>query len=389
MAVNTIHATKILSDLVAFPVLGGESNLTILQYLENFLQTKGVEYQLVYDEEKLKASLHARIGPAVDGGVVLSGHTDVVPVEGQAWNTPPFELTEKNGKLYGRGSCDMKGFLACVLASVELFQRTNLQKPIYLAFSYDEEIGCLAAPALVRAIKSHYTEKPAFAIIGEPTRMQPVVGQKGICVLETTVYGSAGHSSRIKQEVSAIHTAAKLINWLEQKMDALIAAGHTDDRFQPNHSSLHSGIIKGGIAPNVIADVCSFHWDVRTIPADKVEDILSDFEIFCKDLESDLQLRFPGAKIHTAVHHPPVPPLDTPETSDVVPLIRRLSGVEELTTVSYAAEAGQFAEGGFQSVICGPGDIAQAHRANEFIEISQLEKGLEMMHRLAEEMALG
>lgn len=389
MAVNIIQATKILSDLVAFPVLGGESNLTILHYLENFLQSKGVEYQLVYNEDKLKASLHARIGPAVDGGVILSGHTDVVPVEGQAWNTPPFELTEKDGKLYGRGSCDMKGFLACVLASVELFQRTDLRKPIYLAFSYDEEIGCLAAPALVKAIKSHYTEKPAFAIIGEPTRMQPVVGQKGICVLETTVYGSAGHSSRIKQEVSAIHTAARLINWLEQKMDALIAAGHTDDRFQPNHSSLHSGIIKGGIAPNVIADVCSFHWDVRTIPADKVEDILSDFEAFCKGLEADLQLRFQGAKIHTAVHHPPVPPLDTPETSDVVPLIRRLSGVEELTAVSYAAEAGQFAEGGFQSVICGPGDIAQAHRANEFIEISQMEKGLEMMHRLAEEMALG
>lgn len=381
-------AIQILSDLVAFPVLGGQSNLTILQYLRDFLDSGGVDYQLVPNEDGLKASLHARIGPAVDGGVILSGHTDVVPVDGQAWETDPFVLTEKAGKLYARGSCDMKGFLACVLASIELFQKSNLKRPIYLAFSYDEEIGCLAAPALVNAMNAFYTEKPAYAIIGEPTRMQPVVGQKGICVLETTVFGSAGHSSRIKQEVSAIHTAARLITWLEEKMDALIAAGHTDDRFQPNHSSLHSGMIKGGIAPNVIADVCSFHWDVRTIPADRVEDILEDFKSFCRGVEAELHKKFPGARIETSVHHPPVPPLDTPEASDVVPLIRKLSGIHELTTVSYAAEAGQFAQGGFKSVICGPGDIAQAHRANEFIEITQMEKGLEMMQRLAEELSL-
>ncbi len=383
-----MSVTEILSKLVSFPVLGGQSNLSILRYIEGILQDKGIDYQLVFNDEGHKASLHCRIGPAVNGGVILSGHTDVVPVEGQAWDTDPFVLTEKDGKLYGRGSCDMKGFLACCLASVDLFKSAGLKRPVYFAFSYDEEIGCVAAPALVRAINAHYAEKPKYAIIGEPSRMQPIVGQKGICVLETTVHGSAGHSSRIKQEVSAIHVAARLINWLEQKMEALIAAGRTDDRFQPNHSSLHSGIIHGGIAPNVIADRCSFHWDVRSIPADRIEDIIEDFEQHCRNLETELRQRFPGARIETVQHHPPVPPLDTPEDWSVVALARRLSGIQEVATVSYAAEAGQFAEGGFEAVICGPGDIAQAHRANEFIEISQLEKGMEMMKKLAEELAV-
>lgn len=386
---NNVHqATQVLARLVSFPVLGGQSNLSIIRYIETILVEKKVSYQLVFNEEGLKASLHCRIGPAVDGGVILSGHTDVVPVAGQAWDTDPFVLTEKDGKLYARGSCDMKGFLACCIASIDLFKNADLKRPVYFAFSYDEEIGCVAAPALVQAVKDFYSEKPKYAIIGEPSRMQPIVGQKGICVLETTVHGSAGHSSRIRQEVSAIHVAARLITWLEQKMDALIAAGRTDDRFRPNHTSLHSGTIHGGIAPNVIADKCSFHWDVRTIPADRIEDIIAEFESHCRELEKELQQRFPGARIETVQHHPPVPPLDTPEHLPVVELIRRLSGVQELDTVAYAAEAGQFAEGGFESVICGPGDIAQAHRANEFIEISQLEKGMEMMRKLAEELAV-
>lgn len=381
-------AVRILTDLVAFPVLGGESNLSIAKYICNLLEKSGIEYHLVENETGDKTSIHCRIGPATDGGVILSGHMDVVPVEGQAWDTDPFALTLRGDKLYGRGSCDMKGFLACCLASIELFQKSELKRPVYFAFSYDEEIGCLAAPALAAAIHAHYSEKPKYAVIGEPSRMQPIVGQKGICVLETTVSGSAGHSSRIKQEVSAIHVAARLIGWLEQKMDGLIAAGHTDDRFQPNHSSLHSGIIGGGIAPNVIADKCSFHWDVRSIPADRIEDIIEDFETYSRALELELQERFADARIDTVVHHPPVPPLDTPEDSSVVALIRKLSGVEQLATVAYAAEAGQFAEAGFESVICGPGDIAQAHRANEFIELAQLELGLEMMTRLARELSM-
>lgn len=378
---------EILTDLVAFDVLGGQSNLSILAYIKNYLSVRGIDFQLVPNPEGTKASLHCRIGPAVDGGVILSGHTDVVPVKGQDWQTAPFELIEKEDKLFARGSCDMKGFLACCLASVELFQKTDLKKPIYFAFSYDEEIGCLAAPELARAIKSHYTENIKYALIGEPTMMVPMVGQKGICVLKTTVKGSAGHSSRIKQEVSAIHVAAKLVVWLENKMDELVAKGETDDRFKPNHTSIHIGKFNGGIAPNVIADTCTFYWDVRTIPKSSLTEIMADFEAYCETLKSTLKERFAGAEIITEIDHPAVPPLDTPEHLSVVALIKKIAENNTLDTVAYAAEAGQFAEVGFEAVICGPGDIAQAHRANEFVAISQLEKCLKMLENLAVELS--
>jgi len=379
-------AKDILAQLVAFPVLGGQSNLSIVEYLKSYLSQYGVSWQLVPNPEGNKASLHCRIGPAVDGGVILSGHTDVVPVEGQPWETDPFVLTEKDGKLYGRGSCDMKGFLACCLACIPDMVKAQLKKPIYFAFSYDEEIGCLAAPELVAHIQQSYTEKPRFAIIGEPSLMEPIVGQKGICIFHTTVNGSAGHSSRIRQEVSAIHESMRLILWLENKMDALIQAGHIDARFTPNHTSIHIGKIQGGIAPNVIADHCSFFWDCRTIPQDNVHEIRRDFDAYCREREAILRKVFPDFRILTEEHHPAVPPLDTPAHFPIVELVKRLSGKQKLNAVSYAAEAGQFAQGGFESIICGPGSIEQAHRANEFIAIEQLEEGVAFIRKLVKEM---
>jgi len=380
--VDLTSCKRILKDLVAYDVLGGTSNLSILDYIIRFLNEQNIEFHLVPNDDLTKASLFCRIGPEAPGGVILSGHTDVVPVAGQEWHTDPFMLTEKEGKLYGRGSCDMKGFLACCLASAEMFRKTPLKKPVYFAFSYDEEVGCLAGPALAKAMYSHYKQKPEFAIIGEPSRMQPVIGQKGICVLETTVFGSAGHSSRIRQEVSAVHIAARLIGWIEQKMDALIHEGRLDDRFHPPHTSLHVGMIHGGIAPNVIADKCTFYWDVRVIPGDHVHEIVADFQSHCNKLTKELREIFPEFSITTREDHPPVPPLGTSKDEEVVELIRRITGNQTLSTVAYAAEAGQFSDAGFQSVICGPGDIAQAHRANEFIEISQLEECMEMMRQL-------
>lgn len=382
-------AQDILGKLVSFPVLGGESNLSIMEYIQGLLDEHNVAWTLVPNEDGSKTSLHCRIGPAVDGGVILSGHTDVVPTAGQAWDTDPFQLIDKgDGKLYARGSCDMKGFIACCLAALPEMVKADLKKPIYFAFSYDEEIGCLAGPALAAAIRDHYEETPRYAIIGEPSRMQPIIGQKGICIYETTVHGSAGHSSRIKTEVSSIHEAARLVMWLENKMNALIDAGHTDDRFTPNHTSIHCGLFGGGIAPNVIADNCTFTWDVRNIPADNADDIFQEFQAYCREREAELQRRFPGAKIDTHEHHPAVPALDTPEHLSVVPFIKELSGRTDLDTVAYAAEAGQFANAGFETVICGPGDIAQAHRANEFIEKDQLEQGVAFMQRLIQKLSV-
>lgn len=378
---------QLLKDLVAFKIYGGQSNLAIIDYIENVLKSYGVSYKLVENKAEKKASLHCRIGPAVDGGLILSGHTDVVPVEGQDWHTDPFVLTDGgDGKLYARGSCDMKGFIACCLAALPEFTNANLKKPIYFAFSYDEEIGCLAGPELVEDIKATYTEKPKYAIIGEPSMLEPVVGQKGIVFYRTIVKGSAGHSSRIKDEVSSIHEACRLVMWLERKMLSLLEAGHEDDRFVPNHTSIHVGRINGGIAPNVIADHCQFDWDVRNIPMDRIEHIFEEYVAYCKELELELRKKFPGTKILHEELHPVVPALDTPEEKSVVSLIQHLSGKEELTTVAYAAEAGQFSEGGFESVICGPGDIAQAHRANEFVSIEQLNGGVDMIHRLIQEV---
>lgn len=380
---------KILEKLVSFPVLGGESNLSIIHWIKEYIESHGIETQLVPNTEGNKASLHCRIGPEVDGGVILSGHTDVVPVEGQAWTTDPFVLTDKgDGKLYGRGSCDMKGFIACCLEALPEMVAADLRKPIYFAFSYDEEIGCLTAPELARAITTFYTETPKYALIGEPSLMEPIVGQKGIYILETYVNGSAGHSSRIKQEVSAIHEAMRLILWLEKKMDQLIADQRLDDRFHPPHSSIHIGRVNGGIAPNVIADKAHFYWDLRTIPMDDMYGIVKEFETYCREREEALRPIFPGFSIQTVENHPPVPHLDTKADDPVVDLIQKISGNSRLDTVSYAAEAGQFANEGFHSAICGPGSIAQAHRADEFIAKDQLQKGVAMIHRLIQELSV-
>ncbi len=380
---------NILSKLVAFPVLGGESNLTIINWIKEHIESHNITTTLMPDEAGNKASLHCRIGPAVDGGVILSGHTDVVPVKGQEWDTNPFELTDKgDGKLYGRGSCDMKGFVACCLAALPNMIKADLKKPIYFAFSYDEEVGCLAGPELAKGIRTFYSETPKYAIIGEPSLMEPIVGQKGIYILETYVNGSAGHSSRIKQEVSAIHEAMRLILWLENKMNRLIEEGRLDERFHPAHSSIHIGLVNGGIAPNVIADKAHFYWDLRTIPMDNPFTIVKEFEAYCREREQELHNIFPDFKIITKENHPSVIHLDTKETDDVVDLVKRISGNLKLSTVAYAAEAGQFAAEGFQSAICGPGSIKQAHRANEFIDKNELVKGMGMMEKLIAEMSL-
>jgi len=371
-----MSSKDILTLLVSFPVLGGDSNISIAEWIENYLIKYKVEFKNVPNEDGTKRSIHCRIGPAVDGGIILSGHMDVVPVEGQDWKSDPFVLTDKgDGKLYGRGSCDMKGFIACCLAALPDMVQANLKRPIYFAFSYDEEIGCLAGPALAHDINEHYTEKPKYALIGEPSMMKPITGQKGICIYETTLNGSAGHSSRIKTEVSAIHEAAKLIVWLDNKMDQLIQDGDIDHRFSPVHTTIHSGILsQSGIAPNVISDKASFKWDVRVIPKNKAETILKEFKAHCEKVIEKNKQRFADFKIQTELVHSDVPALDCPDGSEIIPFITSLVEDKKLGAVSYAAEAGQFAEAGFQTMICGPGDIAQAHRANEFVDKEQLAK---------------
>ncbi|WP_406683056.1 acetylornithine deacetylase [Seonamhaeicola sp. MEBiC1930] len=374
---------NILEKLVSFPVLGGDNNLEIINWIKVYVEDFGVITTLVPNKENTKASLHCRIGPAVDGGVILSGHTDVVPVKGQPWNTDPFKLTDNSdGNLYARGSSDMKGFLACCLASLPEMVKANLTKPIYFAFSYDEEIGCLAAEELINHIKTTYTETPKFAIIGEATMLQPVIGQKSIHIIDITVNGSQGHSSRIKQEVSAVHEAARIVMWAEQKMNTLIDSGSIDERFNPPHTSLHTGMIQGGIAPNIIANKATLSLDIRCLPQDDASQIYQDLKDYCKSREEEQQAVFSGFKIDVVENHPIVPSLNTNENADVVELIGKITGNKTWQTVSYASEAGHFSNAGIESIICGPGSIKQAHRANEFISKDQLNKGASMILEL-------
>jgi len=383
MPQKNTRVIDILGQLVTFPVLGGENNISIITWIKDYIEEYGIETQLVPNIENTKASLHCRIGPSVDGGIILSGHTDVVPVKGQNWHSDPFKLTDKNdGKLYARGACDMKGFVACCLSVLPALIKAKLKTPIYFAFSYDEEIGCLAAPELIEHMQSYYKEKPKFAIIGEPSLMQPIVGHKGICVYDTYVNGSAGHSSGILKEVSALHESSRLILWLEEKMKALISAGSLDYRFTPPHSSLHIGVFNSGVLANVIADKAHFSWDARVIPKDSLTEITKAFKAYCTEREAILRDRFPDFKIITKEQHPPVPPLDTKENTAIVALLKEINENHDLGTVAYAAEAGQFAEAGIESIICGPGSIDQAHRANEFVTKNQLSQCITMLEKL-------
>ena len=377
----------ILAKLVSFPVLGGDHNLEIIHWIQNYIEPFGIATTLVPNEEKTKASLHCRIGPSVDGGVILSGHTDVVPVKGQAWDSDPFILTKKDGKLFGRGSADMKGFIASCLASLPTLVKADLKKPIYFAFSYDEEIGCLAAPELIEHIKKTYSENAKYAIIGEPSSLEPVIGKKGVCYVLTEVNGSAGHSSGIHKEISAIHESTRLIIWLENKMKELSQATQ-DHRFKPPHSTLHVGQISGGVATNIVADYTRFEWDVRVIPKDDIEAIFNDYFLFCKERELEVRKLFPDFSITNTFVHPPVPALDTKLTDDIVALTQKISGQNSWKTVSYAAEAGQFHEAGYQSIICGPGSIEQAHRANEYTTQEQLNEGVKMLQKLVVEFSI-
>ena len=372
----------LLSDLVAFGCLGGESNLPIANYIEAVFQQYNIHYHRVMDETGKKMALHCRIGPAAEGGVILSGHTDVVPVEGQPWTQSPFKLTQEGTKLYARGSTDMKGFIACCLAMIPEMLKAPLKRPIYLAFSYDEEVICLGAPDLIKDIHATYIPKPSYAIIGEPTMMQTVTGEKGICAFTTTVYSSAAHSSQVRSSVSAIEESTYLIQWLTAKMDQLIKKGHVDNRFKPPHTTIHVGVIQGGIAVNIIADKCWFEWDVRNIPMDIIQTIVQDFEAYCKERVELKQGINPNFDIKTVPNFPIVPSLDTDATTDFVEIINQCNGTKIVGTVSYGSEAGQYAESGFEVVVCGPGNINRAHKADEYIKISELEACEEFLKKL-------
>jgi acetylornithine deacetylase len=380
------RAIEQLARLVAFDTTSRGSNLELIAYVEDLLAGLGVASRRVASPDGVKANLLATIGPGVAGGVVLSGHTDVVPVDGQPWTSDPFVLTRREDKLFGRGTCDMKGFLALALAAAPALVAAPLRRPVHLAFSYDEEVGCLGAPDLIAEIAAR-VPRPAAVIVGEPTGMEAISGHKGIATFKVTVTGHEAHSSQTHLGASANMAAIGLMAHLLALSERLAREADPASPFTPKGASLTVGQINGGTAVNILARECVFLFDLRTPPGLKPSALLADFFAEAEAADAALKARFPHAGV--LVESRSLTPAFAPEPDGVAEAFaRRLAGDNGPPRVApYAAEAGQFQEAGYSTVICGPGYIDQAHQPDEYVEISQMQRGAQFMSRLIEAMA--
>ncbi|MET0530937.1 MAG: acetylornithine deacetylase [Microvirga sp.] len=382
----SLSPREMLARLIAFPSVSTSSNLDIIHFSCDWLKNHGIESELVFSPEGDKANLHATIGPKVDGGVVLSGHTDVVPVEGQTWTSDPWTLTERNGRLYGRGTTDMKGFDALALALVPEMLRADLKRPIHIALSYDEELACRGAPSMVRAMVERIPT-PSAVIVGEPTRHAVVTGHKASVQLRTRLTGHAVHSSRIDQGVSAVMTGARLIVWLEDVMERNRAGLDPANPFEPPYTTLHCGMMEGGTAANIVASSAWFYTDIRAIPTEDPEEYVARYRAhIADDVVPRMRAIAPGTGIEVEViSH--VPGLRPEQDGAAERLMRRLTGDNGNHVVSYGTEAGLFQQAGWSTVVCGPGDIAQAHQPDEYIEVSEFQAGERLLRRVIAELA--
>jgi acetylornithine deacetylase len=384
----TAKAIDILARLVSFDTTSRGSNLALIEWVEAYLADLGVASRRVPNLDGTKANLLATIGPNVAGGVVLSGHTDVVPVDGQAWSSDPWILTERDGRLFGRGTCDMKGFSALALAAAPLMVARGLTRPVHLALSYDEEVGCLGAPDLITAILNE-VPAPSAVIVGEPTNMEAVRGHKGIATFRVTVRGVEAHSSLTHLGISANMAAIPLMNALVELSARLEAAADPASPFAPKGCTLTVGQINGGTAPNILARECVFVFDLRTPPGVKPGEVLADFTALVARTDADLKSRSGEAGV-VFEKRASTPALTPEDDGAAETLARALSGDNgPPRVVSYAAEAGQFREAGFSTVICGPGSIDQAHQPDEYVERTQMERGAAFMLRLIDDLSTG
>jgi acetylornithine deacetylase len=366
-----------LARLVAFPTVSRDSNLALIEYVQTYLADHGVDSHLVRCADDAKANLYATIGPDRPGGVVLSGHTDVVPVDDQDWHSDPFTLLARNHRLYGRGTADMKAFLAIALALVP--EMSHLARPVHLAFSYDEEIGCLGAPALIAALAERVAP-PRAVIVGEPTGMQVVTAHKGSFNFYTHVRGHEAHSSLQHRGVSAVMVAGRLISWLAERQRANAEAAQPND-FEPGYTTLHCGQVRGGTAHNIMAGHCSFVTDIRALPGEDPLRYFEEYRAFAAELEREMRQTHPdtGIEFEIAAN---VPAFSAPDACGAVALATQLTGQNETVAQPYTAEAGQFQSSGFPVVMCGPGFIDQAHQPNEFISLEQLQAGTRFVRRI-------
>lgn len=373
---NTI---EILARLIGFDTTSRNSNLELIAWVEAFLDARGVASTRVSNADGSKANLYAVIGPDAPGGVVLSGHTDVVPVDGQDWRTDPFTLEDDADNFYGRGVADMKSFLALALAHVDEARAADLKKPIILAFSYDEEVGCLGAPHLIEKLAS--VPRPVAVIVGEPTLMKVVSGHKGISVFRVEVEGREAHSSQTGQGVSAVMEALKLMKLVEHMAAEARAQADPHSHFIPPEPTMTIGQVSGGTASNILARKCEFVWDLRCPPDVDPEIYATRFMRAAEELDADIKRRAPEGGVRVT-RRSNTPGLAPHWESEAEMLARALTGDNGKEVASYAAEAGLFQQAGMPVVICGPGSILQAHQPNEWIAKSQIAEGEIFIKRL-------
>jgi acetylornithine deacetylase len=378
---------QILDRLVGFPTVSVGSNLALIDWLEAYLQGHGIATHRHWNEDRQKAALLAHAGPLIAGGVVLSGHSDVVPVEGQTWTSDPWTVTERDGKLYGRGTCDMKGYVALAVWALVQAQHRGVKRPLQLALSYDEELGCTGAPPMIRTLKQ-VLPKADLALIGEPSDMKIITGHKGGTGFHVQVNGFEVHSSLLPYGVSAIMQAARLIDWANQQNAAAAAArpGPLAAAFVPPFTTKHVGTISGGTANNITAAHCRFAIEMRVVPGESVEDHAQAFIAEARRIEAEMQGVRPGTSI-TLNRFFGVPGLQPESGGAAEALARRLTGDNATGVVSYGTEAGQFQEAGFSAVICGPGSIEQAHQPDEYLSLDQWNAGRRFMDQLLESLA--
>ncbi|WP_434715393.1 acetylornithine deacetylase [Paraburkholderia sp. A3RO-2L] len=372
----------LLESLIGFATVSRDSNLKLIEFIRDYLAQLHVECELFYNPERTKANLFATIGPRDRGGIVLSGHTDVVPVDGQAWSVDPFRLTEQDGRLYGRGTADMKGYLASALAAVPLFLESELKIPVHLAFSYDEEVGCLGVRPMLAELEKR-PHKPLLCLIGEPTELKPVLGHKGKLAMRCQVTGAACHSAYAPYGVNAIQHAARLISRLEEIGERLARPEHHDDRFDPPYSTVQTGVIKGGRALNIVPAECEFDFEVRALPGFDANQIADDLQTYAQTellpkmraVKSDTEIRFELLSAY--------PGLATPPDSEAARILAMLSDSQEFGTVAYGSEGGLFNFAGIPAVVCGPGSMNQGHKPDEYLTVEQLHGCDSMMERVA------
>lgn len=383
---NEPSSRELLARLVGFATVSRDSNLELIAFIRDYLAGLGVDSELIYNPERTKANLFASIGPDDRGGIVLSGHTDVVPVDGQAWTVEPFVLSEHEGRLYGRGTADMKGFIAAVLAAVPALLRRPLRLPVHLAFSYDEEVGCLGVRPMLARLQAR-AHRPLLCLIGEPTELRPVLGHKGKLAMRCQVRGAACHSAYAPQGVNAIEYAARLIGKLGEIGTRLAQPQHHDRRFDPPFTTLQTGIIRGGRALNIVPQDCQFDFEVRTLPGFDPQQVVDELQDYAQ------QQLLPGMRAvqaDTAIDLQPLsayPGLATAPDSEAAELLALLSGSREFGTVAFGTEGGLFHEAGIPTVVCGPGSMDQGHKPDEFISLEQLAACDALLLRLVDWLA--